>query len=182
MKNISYITTKKTMKHYVYILFNEAGTVEYVGRTVNPKTRMTCHKCKPHMNKSGTSLKAGGFHGRDDISMEIVKELGTEDEAKAFEGQLKLEFGFEWTEQTRASKGGKKGGKTGVGARKNKEVSSQPVLAYRKDTGAFVGEFPSQTEAARQLGLNVGGISMVLAGGKQKSIGGYTFKRTSPPC
>jgi hypothetical protein len=70
-----------------------------------------------------------------------------------------------------------KGGKTGAGARKNKEVSSQPVLAYCKATGEFVGQFPSQIEAARQLGLNVGSIHSVLFG-RIKQTGGYTFVRT----
>jgi predicted GIY-YIG superfamily endonuclease len=175
------------MKHYVYVLINEAGTVEYVGRTKNPKRRMSKHKGKPHMNKSGTSFACGGFHGRDDISMEIVKEFGTEDEAKAFEGQLKLELGFEWTERTRGIKGGKVGGK--IQGRNNVEsghldrvrTPKQPVLAYRKDTGEFVGEFPSQQEAARGLGVRAGNIHKVLSG-RIKQAGGYTFKRTSPPC
>ena len=156
--------------HYVYVLLNEAGTVEYVGRTANPKVRMSNHKCKPHMNKSGRSFTAGGFHGRDDIHMEIVKEFGTKDEAKAFEGQLKLELGFEWTERTCGVKVGKISGK------RNGQKGSQPVLAYRKDTGEFVGEFPSQLEAARQLGVRMGNINNVLSG-RQKQTGGYTFNR-----
>lgn len=172
------------MKHYVYVLLNEAGTVEYVGRTGNPKARMSKHKGKPCMNKSGTSFANGQFHGRNDISMEIVKELGTEDEAKAFEGQLKLEFGFEWTEITGKVKGGRKNAESGHLIRCGqitKERYSQPILAYRKDTGEFVGEFPSQMEAARGLGVRAGNIHKVLSG-RIKQTGGYTFKRTSPLC
>jgi predicted GIY-YIG superfamily endonuclease len=165
--------------HYVYVLINECGVVEYVGRTETPIVRMRGHKQKPQVNKSGTSMGNGQFYGRDDISMEIVKEFATKDEAKEYEGQLKIELGFEWTEKTTWQKIGRKNVETGQLARVAIEINikrSQPVIAYRKDTGEFIGIYNSQKEAGRQLGLAGGNIRKVLSG-EIKQTGGYTFKR-----
>ena len=156
------------MKHYVYILLNEAGTVEYVGRTKNPKRRMSTHKCKPSGNH-------GQFHSRDDISMEIVKEFGTKREALDYEGQLKLDIGFEWTERTAGMKGGKIGGRiTGLKyGRINGKKSSKPVLVY--DKNGFVGEFPSQNEFAKLYNLHQAAVNRVVLG-KQKTTGGFIIR------
>jgi predicted GIY-YIG superfamily endonuclease len=149
------------MKHYVYVLMNEYGVVEYVGCTKRLDRRLYEHtKCTP------TNIGMGKFHGRTDLILEIVKEFDTRNEAEAYEGELKLQLGFEWTEQTYVIKG----------ARKTKELYGQPVLAYIKATGKFVGEYESQNGAARQLGVNVSRINRVLSG-KFKQAGGYTFKR-----
>jgi hypothetical protein len=111
------------------------------------------------------------------------------------EMELQREYGYRvdripyWLSVERASKGGKgavesghlasvrsKGGK--IVGKINGQKGSQPVLAFRKATGEFVGEFPSQMEAARGMGLHVGHINNVLSG-KRKHTGGYTFKRKS---
>jgi len=60
-------------------------------------------------------------------------------------------------------------------SQRTKELYSKPVLAFRKDTGEFVGEFESQKEAARQLNLYQGTISNIIRG-IVKSTGGYTFR------
>jgi len=59
---------------------------------------------------------------------------------------------------------------------KAKEIKRIPVSAYHKDTGEFIGEYVSQIEAARQLGLFQAGISAVLSG-RARYAGDYTFKR-----
>jgi hypothetical protein len=73
---------------------------------------------------------------------------------------------------------GQKNIKSGVlakGRQRTKELHSKLVLAFKKDTGDFVGEFESQNEAARQLRLDVGSISQVIRG-KLNHTGGYTFQ------
>jgi predicted GIY-YIG superfamily endonuclease len=157
--------------YYVYVLMNEYGIVEYVGETQNPNDRISKHKTKPHKNKYGDSFACGKFYGRDDIKMEIVKDFKTKDEAKEFEGQLKIELGFEWTERTR--------GRNAVNIQhlaKQRELRKQTLLSYRKDTGEFIGEFSSQNEAAMALGVYQANIGLVLSN-KRTHTGGYTFKR-----
>jgi predicted GIY-YIG superfamily endonuclease len=173
------------MKYYVYTLINEYGIVEYVGCCEDPKRRLSKHKCKPKMYPSG-KFRVGEFYRRKDITMEIVKECDTKDEARTLEGEIKLSLGFEWTEQTRVIKGGQKNKESGhmsalgniygpIQGQKMKELYSKPVLAFRKDSGEFVGEYPSQMECARQLGVRDGNVSKVIRG-IVKSAGGYTFQ------
>ena len=50
-----------------------------------------------------------------------------------------------------------------------------PVVAIQKDTGR-VRMFLSQTECSRVLGINNGNVNNCL-NGRQKSAGGYTFKK-----
>lgn len=166
-------------KYYVYELYDELGSLWWVGMTLNPKQRLRQHTC---IN--------GKFYGWD-MEMEIVKEFTDKKEAEAFEGQRKQYWGMEWTEQTRYGKGGKISGKTNgkIQGKKNVEsghmdkirkkayeVCSTPVIAYNKKTGEFVGEYKSQHEAARTLNIkSVGNICEIL-NNKRKSAGGYTFR------
>jgi predicted GIY-YIG superfamily endonuclease len=167
--------------YYVYVLMNEYGIVEYIGETQYINRRYREH----------TKLKSGKFHGRTDLKLEVVKEFSTRKEALKYEGELKLALGFEWTEKTCGIKSGKLavdsgqwatfrqiGLKLGLqrAAQRNKELYSQPFFVYRKDSGEFVGEYESQNEAARQLGLKQGAINNVLCC-RRNSHAGYTFKR-----
>jgi predicted GIY-YIG superfamily endonuclease len=95
------------MKTYsVYELYNSMGTVEYVGESSRPKVRFIEHtKNKP------TCRGHGKFYGRPDITMNIVAEFQDRKEAMKLEGELKLQYGLEWTEKTRQANGGKIGGK-----------------------------------------------------------------------
>ena len=93
--------------HKVYELINLYGTVEYVGETTNPKMRMYQHtKVSP-----GADTGAGKFYKRSDLIMHIVSEFEDRLEALAFEGQLKKDHGFEWTERIRNINQGAKNGK-----------------------------------------------------------------------
>jgi predicted GIY-YIG superfamily endonuclease len=160
--------------HYVYVMMNEYGTVEYVGETQNIKRRF-----KQHTSSSGR------FANRKDLKIEIVKQFAYRKEAREYEGELKLQLGFEWTEKTSSINGGKIGGKiTGkrnvesghLASIRLKQRKSKPIFVYRKDTGELVGEFTSQRDAARQLGLCVGHLNEVLSN-KRTHTGGYTFKK-----
>ena len=70
--------------HYVYELFNLVGTIEYVGHTLNTKSRLYEHKSK-----------RGKFHKRTDISMNIVKGFDTRKSAFAYQCELQKEYGLE---------------------------------------------------------------------------------------
>ena len=114
-------------RYYVYELVNLMGSVEYVGQTVNPERRFYAHTKEKPRNGCGN----GKFYNRQDLTIHIVKSFQTKEEALAFEGELKLSYGFEWTEKTCVSKAGKIGGKIG-----GKIVG--------KKTGPINGKIPSR--------------------------------------
>jgi hypothetical protein len=86
------------MKTYkVYEIINSMGIVEHVGETSRSiKSRMYDHKRKPVEGQS-----FGKFYGRNDIIVHQVAEFNSRKEARNLEGQLKLEYGLEWTEKVR---------------------------------------------------------------------------------
>jgi predicted GIY-YIG superfamily endonuclease len=81
------------MKQYhVYELFDQEGTIVYVGMSYNPKNRLYSHtKIKPGPGH-------GTFYGRTDLDFRILSTHPTRKEAMKFEGARKLELGMEWTE------------------------------------------------------------------------------------
>ena len=86
--------------HKVYQFINSIGVVEYVGETIDPKRRFRQH----------VQCINGRFYGRQDLIMNIVAEFDNRVDARALEGQLKLQYGLEWTEVTSVSNAGKIGG------------------------------------------------------------------------
>lgn len=58
---------------------------------------------------------------------------------------------------------------------KNNKKTSKPVIAYYKNTNEFYKEFPSISEAARQLNCAVQNICDALHG-KQPTVKGYIWK------
>jgi len=155
--------------HYVYAVQNEYGEFLRIGECKNLKTRLSNYVTKPYKNKGGKSLMSGQFYGQN-IELIVLRECETKDEGKKWEGIFKQLLGFEWTEKTRIKE------KTRLlGNQRNKELYSQPVLAFRANTGELVGEYYSQNEAGKQLGLHGGTISKVIRG-IVKSTGGYTFQ------
>jgi hypothetical protein len=145
------------MSYFVYELVNLMGTVEYVGRTKEPKMRWIEHvKKKPIEGISGKGL----FYGRQDLVMNLVKEFDNVKDANYYEGRLKLEHGFNWGERDNFVKNGFR--------------APRAVLVYKLD-GTFVGDFVSTEEAAHRLDVWSGNIGKVLSG-KIKQTGGYTFK------
>ena len=75
-------------KCYVYELYNQVGTIEYVGESVNPKNRWYQHICKSKDKKNGK------FFGRDDIKMRIVKEFDNKKDAYDYQCKLQKEYGL----------------------------------------------------------------------------------------
>jgi predicted GIY-YIG superfamily endonuclease len=75
--------------HYVYELYNLLGTIEYVGHTINAKSRLYSHtKAKPGNG-------CGKFYGRTDISMNIVKGFDNRKDAFQYQCQLQEQYGLE---------------------------------------------------------------------------------------
>lgn len=81
--------------YYVYEIYNSMGTVEYVGETIDPKSRLKAH----------TRRQNGKFYKRQDIAMYIVAEFTDRKVALELEGQLKQEHGLEWTERIWSKRG-----------------------------------------------------------------------------
>lgn len=162
------------MKHYVYVLMNEYGIVEYVGQTNNTNTRMRNHMGKQTYTNTGI-VHNGKFNGRTDLTIEVVKEFDKRKDALNYEGELKMQLGFEWTEKTGRSKAGKITSDNGFLALQ-RELQKQKISAYCKYTQNHMGTYSSQSECAKELGLQQGMISECLLG-KRKSTKGYTFKR-----
>ena len=167
MKNYSYIVSKKTMKHGVYVLMNEYGVVEYVGRTKNGKNRIGHHK-KP----------SGGFPKRKDLQLVIVKEFDNVTDANLYEGELKLALGFEWTENSARIESGNKVGN--IVAQNNIKLYGNRVSVYHKDTNEFIGTFESIGECARSLNIQQPNISACL-NNRLTHTAGYTFSRSIEP-
>jgi predicted GIY-YIG superfamily endonuclease len=117
------------MKTYkVYELINSIGTVEYVGVTMNPEIRWRQHVISTP--KAGNGM----FHGRFDLSINIVKELNSRKEAMLEEGILKQSYGMEWTELTGAIRGRSIGGKIGGQIQGRKNVESGQISINGKIT------------------------------------------------
>ena len=85
---------------YVYELRNSRGEVEYVGETRRPKrigkTVQKRRKRRPieHLKYN----KKSPFLGRTDLTFNIVATFNDRRQALKLEGELKLSYGLEWTE------------------------------------------------------------------------------------
>ena len=133
----------------VYLLRNiNTGEIEYVGCSQNPKQRMYNHtKVKPTEGITGIGM----FYGRDDLEIVVVKEFTDKKEAYDYEGQLKLQYGFEWTEISNA-----------------KEFH---VFLYK--TKKLVGKYRSFNKAQTELNFNLGNMCQVIAGKRNHTNGYY---------
>ena len=94
--------------HKVYELINLYGTVEYVGKSVEPSHRYYRHvKCKPDPINPNSSK--GLFYGRQDLTLNVLPfEFDNPRDAYILEAQTKRLHGLETTEENNASNWGKK--------------------------------------------------------------------------
>ena len=87
---------------YVYEIYDSYGSVVYVGESKDPKSRMYTHtKRKPDAGGRGR------FYGQD-VTYTIVDSFEDRRMARELEGQLKLQYGMEWTEKLRDFQPGNK--------------------------------------------------------------------------
>ena len=138
---------KKTKK--VYLLRNtNTGEVEYVGCSQNPKRRLYQHtRVKPIYSKG-----EGKFYGRTDLEIVVVKEFENKGDALRYEGKLKLQYGFEWTEEWRCPK---------------------PLKIYSYKTNELIGVYDSLINACNELNVSKGNLSEVVNGIKKQTKGYY---------
>jgi len=88
-------------KWYVYELYNELGSIEYVGETIDPATRFYSHtKRRPVLKKDGKPNGHGKFYKRLDIHMNIVKEFDNKRDAWNYQCELQEEYQFKTDRQT----------------------------------------------------------------------------------
>jgi predicted GIY-YIG superfamily endonuclease len=102
------------MKQYhVYELFDQSGTIVYVGQSIDPKSRFYMH------TKVKLGPGKGTFYNRTDLDWRIIQTYNNKKDALISEGVRKLELGFEWSERTKTGsyEGRSKGGKTGEGGK-----------------------------------------------------------------
>jgi len=192
MEKTSYIASKKIMK--TYYIYHIQGVK--IGCTDNLKRRLRSQKyteyeiLEEHMDIDVAAAR----------EIELQKQYGYKTDKVKYNqydyskngkiaGKKAVESG---QLASIRSKGGKVGGKivgkiTGkIVGRKNvesgkiyeaqkkaAEARSIPISAYRKDTGQYVGTYPSQSECARQL--NITNINACL-NGSRSHIRGYTFR------
>ena len=158
------------MSYFVYELVNLMGTIEYVGRTKDPRRRFGEHtRTKP--NKKNTN---GMFYGRQDLLLNVVKSFDDIKDANKLEGELKLSYGINWTEKERDVKAGKNNISSGhldkirkLAHKKNR----RPILVYKNNV--LVHEFNSVDECISQLKTH--NVQKVIQG-KRSHEKGYTFK------
>jgi len=81
-------------QYYVYELFDQEGTIVYVGMSTNPERRFYAHT-KEKLDKG-----KGTFYGRTDLTWRIIQSHNTKKEAFTAEGARKLELGMIWSELT----------------------------------------------------------------------------------
>ena len=132
----------------VYLLRNkDTKEVEYVGCSQNPKRRLYQHtRVKPIYSKG-----EGKFYGRTNLELVPVKEFTDKMEAYHYEGKLKKQYGFEWTESI---------------------ANSIEVEIFDFKTKKSVGTFTSINQAAIKLNINYGNLGSVMRG-KRKHANGY---------
>ena len=113
------------MKQYhVYELFDQSGTIVYVGMTSDPKMRFTKHiKAKPGYGN-------GKFYGRTDLDIRILSIHSIKKEAALAEGAHKLSLGMNWTERDSRIKIGKKIG-----------IKYGPIYSKIMNTNSIICEY-----------------------------------------
>jgi predicted GIY-YIG superfamily endonuclease len=115
--------------HYVYEIYDFYGSVVYVGETADPKTRKRVHTS----TKAKSRFPGHHFH--------IVKAFDNRQEAREYEGILKIEYGIEWTERTTAGKNAKKAVKNG----------KHKIVASLGGTASAIARKDIQPEIAREV-------------------------------
>jgi predicted GIY-YIG superfamily endonuclease len=111
--------------YYVYELVNLLGTVDWVGRTIDPKRRFWQH----------TKTPSGRFYQRQDLSMHIIASFESKKEATQLEHELQVY----WRLETDLSKKSMSGSKNGHSKLNEDKVRQIKVLLAQKISCAEIG-------------------------------------------
>jgi predicted GIY-YIG superfamily endonuclease len=178
------------MKEFkIYELYNELGNIIYVGCTTQTLNR----RLYEHTKVNPKITNNGKFYGQN-LTINLVRTFSEDkaDVAHYYEAYLKYMWGLcddNKTMEKATYSGRVKGGKiAGKITGKNNvqsghiynliEAHKKSVLAYKKNTGEFVGEYLSHCEAAKKLNCYQSHITACIKG-KRKSHKGYLFKNKS---
>lgn len=143
---------KLKTKWYVYTITNTQNEIEYIGCTSNPKQRWYNHTYW----FQGPGI--GKFYGRTDVTMNVVKEFDNRREGWDYEAELKLQHGFELTEEN------------------SKIMGKVSVKALCANTGKELGMYRSIMEASRKLNVGFRSISANIKGRSKVVEGKYIFQ------
>jgi len=138
---------------YVYELINLMGTIEYVGESKNPQSRI-----KNHLSKNGK------FHKRSDIIMNIICQFDNRKDAFNYQCELQKQYGFETDFEKNL-----RGGPTGRNAHK------KSILCFDFTTNKLLKQYDAITDAAMELNIHSAQICRVLKGERNKCHG-YRFE------
>lgn len=142
----------KKKEYTVYLLRNtDTGEIEYVGCSSRVKTRYYQHIKVEKYGKDGKRYGHGKFYGRTNLELVSVKTFSIKTEALLYEGSLKNQYGFKWTEKN--------------------TVPKEFHVFYAKNK-KLVGKYKSYYDALKDLGFNNGNMAQVISG-KRKQTGGY---------
>lgn len=93
---------------WVYEIYDLMGTCLYVGCSHDPELRFLQHtKCRPGKGQ-------GKFYGQQDLTLVKIREFEDRKQALRFEGALKQQHGFEWTERTTLVQCGRRAAESGM--------------------------------------------------------------------
>jgi len=143
---------KLKTKWSVYTIVNTQNEIEYIGCTSNPKRRWYNHTYW----YQGSGI--GKFYGRTDVKMEVVKEFDNRREGWDYEAELKLQHGFELTEESATN------------------MDKVSVKVYCANTGKELGIYRSIMEASRKLNVGFRSISANIKGRSKVVDRKYQFK------
>ena len=136
--------------YYVYELVNQMGTVEYVGKTVNPKKRLNQHFSKP-------KDRHGRFYNRQDIQMNIAGCYNDLYESLQVENDLQIYWGLETDRSKRSVKGIKNG---------CSKLTEENVREIKK----LITERVSQSKIAKRFNVHRTAIGHINSGRAWKHV------------
>jgi len=132
----------------VYKLINGNGEIEYIGHTLNLKSRLVTH----------LTSKKSKFLGRKDLLIIPIKQFHTRKEAYDYQCELQKELGFV-TDREKSIKGSL--------------CTCKKVLCFDYYTNQFISEYNSVSEAARNINVRPHHISRVL--NSKRRVKSYKF-------
>jgi hypothetical protein len=138
-------------KYYVYEIYDLQGKVLDVGETARTVEDRLREKTQP---------KNGKFPGRDDLCVRSVAEFMDRKKALKLEGELKLQYGLEWTENTRLLGFDKKlAGE--ASAKKSRKLSFEEVEEIKL---LYASKLENQYTLASRFNVSRSNIQAILNG------------------
>ena len=94
--------------YYVYQIVDNSGKILHIGKTMDLERRFA-----QHTRWKGYGDSSAGLFYKQDVKLEIVKTFNNKKDATLYEGEYKLQNGFEWTEKEQWKDFGRKSVESG---------------------------------------------------------------------